>query len=69
MISINITQGELMLGIGLTHKLRNRGFTQFEGFTKVYRNFIGHSITAECFPTLRDLLTMNFDKIRKELKR
>jgi hypothetical protein len=69
MISINITKAELMLGIGLTHKLRNQGFTQFEGFTRVQQKFLGQSIIAECYPTLKDLLTMNFDRIRKELKR
>ena len=69
MININMTKAELMLGIGLTHKLRNRGFTQFEGFIRVQQGFTGIYVIAECFPTLKDLLTMNFDKIKKELKR
>lgn len=69
MISINITKAELMLGISVSYKLRNYGFTQFTGQINVHKNQIVDSITAECFPTERDLLTLSFDKIKKELKR
>ena len=69
MICISISKVELGLGIGLTYKLRSLGFTQFEGYIKVEKNLLRESITALCHPTEKDLITMNFDRIKEELKR
>ena len=69
MISIDIAKIELKYGLSLTYKLRRLGFTQFEGYIKIEKNLLGESITALCFPTEKDLITMNFDRIKEELKR
>ena len=69
MIRLEITKNELMLGIGVSHKLQRYSFTQFTGQINVHKNQIVESVIAECYPTMEDLLTMNFDKIRKELKK
>ncbi len=68
MIRLEITKSELLLGIGVSHKLQKYGFTQFVGQVDVHRSQIIESVVAECYPTERDLLTMNFDKVRKELR-
>ena len=69
MICLEITKSELIFGISVSHKLQRYGFTQFTGQINVHRGQIIESVVAECYPTLKDLLTMNFDKIKKELKR
>jgi hypothetical protein len=69
MICLEINKSELLFGISVSYKLRKYGFTQFEGQINVHKSQIVESIVAECYPTERDLLTMNFDKIKKELKR
>jgi len=69
MIRVDITDIELKYGISLTYKLRKLGFTQFGGHIKIEKNLLGKSITALCYPTERDLITMNFNRIKEELKR
>lgn len=69
MICLEINKSELLFGIAVSYKLQKYGFTQFEGQINVHRSQIIESIVAECYPTVQDLLTMNFDKIKKELKR
>ena len=69
MICLEINKSELLFGISVSYKLRKYGFTQFEGQINVHKSQIIESIVAECYPTMKDLLTMNFDKIKKELKR
>ena len=69
MICLEINKSELLFGITVSYKLRKYGFTQFTGQINVHKNQIIESVIAECYPTMEDLLTMNFDKIRKELKR
>ena len=68
MISIEITKSELAFGIGVSYKLQKYGFTQFTGQINVHKSQIIESVIAECFPTERDLLTMNFDEIKGKLK-
>lgn len=69
MIQIEITKSEILFGIGVSHKLLKYGFTQFAGQINVHRSQIIESVIVECYPTLKDLLTMSFDEIREELRR